>query len=677
MPFGSLSPGSRIRILLEFMGGQAARTEMKRTEAQIARLGAVVKGTSLEMQTAARRSFLLNQTMYTLRRYTLFATTAIVGLGVVVAALGYRFYAVRQTAMVAFTGMLHSAAAANNELNTLYTIAAKTPFEFPDIVNAARLLQPFTNNVARTNNIINALTDALSGMGRITPQSLNRAALAFQHLYTQGRLTGQIMRQLGMDSVPMLQALEAHFHATGAAIRQMISAGLIDATTAVQVFDNYIKHSRFNNAAFLQATQTLPGALSTLRDLIGMSVGTSLGSKGGFFETIRLQIKGLDSTLLSLTKNSKHITFTDLITAIDQRLSPSTHLLLNLFILITTTLKTVIVVFGLLFKAIQLVLWPFDHLFSLFGMNRIAMKLMGVALGILIADFILFKVVAGTATIALEFFEFALGFGRVIAYTRALWGLIIGLRAAAFATDYFSGSMVLEQSFMKTGLLWNMVRAIYGIRAATQAAAIATMEWTAGWILFLALNPITWIVLAGAAILILYFKWKRFHDLVNETFNYLVHDSGVIASALRLAFAPLYDLINVIQQLIIEWGKLKAIAGQHHALIPTKPAANRRSGFDTGSGWDWSDLPHTLHSIFGAANGGTITSSGLVKVGERGPEIVAMPKGASVVPLNEGAGSRGLGHMIKVIVQPHDVYIHGKKLATINSEVVTSVEARL
>jgi TP901 family phage tail tape measure protein len=45
-------------------------------------------------------------------------------------------------------------------------------------------------------------------------------------------------------------------------------------------------------------------------------------------------------------------------------------------------------------------------------------------------------------------------------------------------------------------------------------------------------------------------------------------------------------------------------------------------------------IGHLLDNIFGAAEGGTVTSGGLVKVGERGQEIVNLPTGSSVIPGN-------------------------------------------
>jgi len=52
-----------------------------------------------------------------------------------------------------------------------------------------------------------------------------------------------------------------------------------------------------------------------------------------------------------------------------------------------------------------------------------------------------------------------------------------------------------------------------------------------------------------------------------------------------------------------------------------------------------------VSGIAGLAEGGTLTTSGSVLVGERGAEILNLPRGASVVPLDR-ATSGGSGETI-------------------------------
>ena len=45
-----------------------------------------------------------------------------------------------------------------------------------------------------------------------------------------------------------------------------------------------------------------------------------------------------------------------------------------------------------------------------------------------------------------------------------------------------------------------------------------------------------------------------------------------------------------------------------------------------------------VSAIPGLQHGGTITRSGAALVGERGPEVVSLPRGAQVAPLGAGGG---------------------------------------
>lgn len=60
--------------------------------------------------------------------------------------------------------------------------------------------------------------------------------------------------------------------------------------------------------------------------------------------------------------------------------------------------------------------------------------------------------------------------------------------------------------------------------------------------------------------------------------------------------------------------------------------------------------PHLPHiGLPHLASGGTVTRSGMALVGERGPEVLALPGGASVIPLGSGGGGGGGMAMPSVI----------------------------
>jgi hypothetical protein len=78
--------------------------------------------------------------------------------------------------------------------------------------------------------------------------------------------------------------------------------------------------------------------------------------------------------------------------------------------------------------------------------------------------------------------------------------------------------------------------------------------------------------------------------------------------------------------------------------------------------------------LLGFQHGGVMPYTGPAMVGERGPEVVHLPRGSTVTPLQGGRGS--LANMIEVVVVPAPVNIDGRKVAEIVAKHTTAVNAR-
>ena len=136
----------------------------------------------------------------------------------------------------------------------------------------------------------------------------------------------------------------------------------------------------------------------------------------------------------------------------------------------------------------------------------------------------------------------------------------------------------------------------------------------------LAANPIVLIVAAlvalGAAFVIAYKKSETFRNIVHKAFE-----------VVKLAITPLrleFELwLGVIRRII------DAISTVVSKLGFLKGAASKVGGF--------------LSKIPGLAGGGTVTAPGTVLVGEAGPELLRLPRGASVVPLDRASAGAGGG----------------------------------
>lgn len=89
-------------------------------------------------------------------------------------------------------------------------------------------------------------------------------------------------------------------------------------------------------------------------------------------------------------------------------------------------------------------------------------------------------------------------------------------------------------------------------------------------------------------------------------------------------------------------GPLNWVIDKLNSVINLVNKASRFVGKFTGVNLKVKNIP-------GLATGGTVTGSGTVMVGERGPELLRLPQGASVIPLSHPAANVGTGGSSKTV----------------------------
>jgi hypothetical protein len=297
---------------------------------------------------------------------------------------------------------------------------------------------------------------------------------------------------------------------------------------------------------------------------------------------------------------------------------------------------------------------------ELFGSANWAMRVFGVTLGISIALWTVWKGAVVAGAIAVDLAKAALvGYRAVlisVAGVQGISGLIGKWRAWGFAMETvdrlpawktISGFRRHTTQFVQKGVLGRMTRAIFNMVPALVSAAAASWSFTAS----LLANPITWIVagilLLTIGLVVLYFKWKRFHELVDKTFHlmekfpwlaFLIPVYGQVIFAI-IFVEKLYHWLKRIYDLLanpLEF-KLK-MPGSGFSIGDFLARAN-----PVTAPFAWANLASKAVGGPHAQHGGTVTSGGLVTVGETGPEIVSLPAAASVIPLGGGGTGNPLG----------------------------------
>jgi hypothetical protein len=441
-----------------------------------------------------------------------------------------------------------------------------------------------------------------------------------------GRLTGQILLALGRDNIPMMQALEKAFGKTGAEIRTAISSGAIDAQTAITALINYTQTTPgYINKAAEFSKHSLTGAFSTFKDLVRMAFGSS---QQGLFDAALKRLNAVNQAILPLVSGKKPITILNLATALDKALTPSTHGVLNAFELINGALQAMIFEFGLLAKFVGHIFTAFNNLIGVFGGSRRSANAFGYVLGTIITLFII-----GKSVIIAEEVATVAWMTVKIAATAALW-------LFNFALAFTIGE---EMTAAEATTAYTL--AMLAFRGAVFEAVGALATFIAANALLFGIAAI-FLVIIGALV-ILYFRWKPFRDLVNETATWFWKNWQYAGLLFAFLIPGLGLSVYLIGLVVKNWNAVKsavdAVVGAVRTLfnwILKLFNINIKHGVSGILGSLGKDILNIgTGGLYGAASsmfhfqaGGIMPGTGMAVVGEHGPEIVHLPAGSRISP---------------------------------------------
>ena len=159
------------------------------------------------------------------------------------------------------------------------------------------------------------------------------------------------------------------------------------------------------------------------------------------------------------------------------------------------------------------------------------------------------------------------------------------------------------------------------------------------------------------------FNWVK--NFINTILNAITSRAKSFASQFTGAFKAIPNGIRaVLNRIISGFNSLIGRLNRFKISIPDwVPAIGGRS------------FKINIPKIPGLQEGGNITQSGRVLVGEAGPEILDLPKGARVTPLDKLPGADMsrveslLVELIKAVKEHKDVYIDGEKVTGIVNDI--------
>lgn len=179
------------------------------------------------------------------------------------AALGVSMNASAEQTQTAFTTILGSAQTATAYLGELRDFSAKTPFEFPQVAQAAQLLLAVGVNAKAVIPIMTGVGDAIGALGG-GAQDVNDVVTSMQKMLAVGKATNEDLLELAGKGIPVYQILGQAFGKTTGEIQDMASQGLIPAGAAI---DALVKGMEgMYGGAMAAQSATFNGLLSTLKD---------------------------------------------------------------------------------------------------------------------------------------------------------------------------------------------------------------------------------------------------------------------------------------------------------------------------------------------------------------------------------------------------------------------------
>lgn len=201
-------------------------------------------------------------------------TKKVIELGKACISLGGAY----EQATISFTTMLWSWEQAQIMLQQLSDFAKTTPFELQGVRDNATQLLGMGINAQDIIPTLKALGDVSAWLNI----ELDRVALNYWQVATQGKLTGAELRDFSRAGIPLLAELAKNLNVTEAEIQDMVSKGKIWFSDVEKAFQTMTSEGgRFANLMDAQS-KSFNGIISNIKDWLSQiweQIGTNLIDK--------------------------------------------------------------------------------------------------------------------------------------------------------------------------------------------------------------------------------------------------------------------------------------------------------------------------------------------------------------------------------------------------------------
>lgn len=186
----------------------------------------------------------------------------ITAIGAAALKTGIEYNTLQQTSRAALTTMLGGAQAANEQMDKLDEFARNSPFAKQVFIDAQRQMLGFGIEAQNVLPYLDAIQNAVAAMGG-SNQQISEISTILAKIASQGKITARELMQLGIHGIDAAMLIGTQMDQTAGEIRESITAGSIDALTALDALTAGMQE-RFGGAAE-NVKNTYEGAIDRVK----------------------------------------------------------------------------------------------------------------------------------------------------------------------------------------------------------------------------------------------------------------------------------------------------------------------------------------------------------------------------------------------------------------------------
>lgn len=167
-----------------------------------------------------------------------------------------------ETVRASLTTLTGSQREANALMNQTIALAARTPYEFPELAGTVKQLLAFNIQQGKVIDLTSRLGDIASGTGG----DLKGLAFVFGQVNAQGRAMTQDLNQFASRGIPIYEELGKVFGVTAGEVRKLAEQGKVGFNEIEQAVVNLTSEGGKFFGMMEAQSQTFEGKLSTFND---------------------------------------------------------------------------------------------------------------------------------------------------------------------------------------------------------------------------------------------------------------------------------------------------------------------------------------------------------------------------------------------------------------------------